>query len=87
MLKLSFIPAPLQHWAYIILLEPIEHDHMKISRVTHASTAQRGEHQIQMAEIPGSVLTGVIFCCWNFFCFHKGKPMRHIPLFRISAIL
>ena len=25
-----------------------------------------GEYQIRMAEIPGSMLTGVTFCCWIF---------------------
>ena len=36
-----------------------------MSQVTHASIAQRGEHQFQMAEVPGSILTGVA----GFLCF------------------
>ena len=31
--------------------------------------AQRAEHQIQMAEILGSMLTGVTFCCSIIFGF------------------
>ena len=31
--------------------------------------AQRAEYQIQVAEVLGSMLTGVTFCCW-IFCFH-----------------
>ena len=37
--KLSFVHAPLQSYL--------------ISKVTHASIAQRGEHEIQMAAVPG----------------------------------
>ena len=29
--------------------------------------AQRGKHQIQMAEVPGSMHIGVTFCCWSFW--------------------
>ena len=29
--------------------------------------AQRAEHQIQVVEVLGSMLTAVKFCCWNFF--------------------
>ena len=32
------------------------------------SIAQRGDHQIQMAEVLGSMLTGITFCYW-IFCF------------------
>ena len=60
----------------------MEHDNVKvlqISQVTHASIAQRGAHQIQMAEVPGSVLTGVTFCCWIFLVFTI-LPLLPIPV-------
>ena len=47
-------------------------DNLRISQVAFASMAQRGEHQIQMAEALGSMLTRVIFCCW-IFCFQKSS--------------
>ena len=34
--------------------------------------AQRAEHQIQVAEVQGSMLTRVTFCCW-LFLFSQGK--------------
>ena len=40
----------------MILLEWIE----------HVNLAQRVEYQTCMAELPGSILTGVTFCCWSF---------------------
>ena len=40
---------------------------LQISKVTHAWKAQRGEHQIQMAEITVSILTGVTFYCYIFW--------------------
>ena len=53
----------------------MEHDQIKIlqiSQVTHASIAQRGEHQIQVVEVPGPILTGVTFCFW-IFLFSRSK--------------
>ena len=47
-------------------------DNLRISQVAHDLIAQRGEHQIQMAEVPGSMLTGVTFC------FHVAKPISAI---------
>ena len=35
-------------------------------QVTHTSMAQKGEHQIQMAEVPGSRLPWLTFSCWIF---------------------
>ena len=32
--------------------------------------AQRAERQIQMTEVPGSMLTGVTLYCWIFFDFY-----------------
>ena len=40
--------------------------------ITHASMAQRAKCQIQMAEVLGSVLTGVTFCC-TIFLFSPSK--------------
>ena len=34
--------------------------------------AQKGEHQIQMADVPGSMLTGVTFCDW-ILLFSRSK--------------
>ena len=31
-------------------------------KITHATIGQRGEHQIKVTQVPGSVLTGKIFC-------------------------
>ena len=36
---------------------------IKGSQVLHDLMSQRGGNQIQMAEVPGSILTGVTFCC------------------------
>ena len=52
-------------------------DNLGISQVTNASMAQRAECQIQMAEVQGSMLTGVAICCW-IFCFHIVKPLMPI---------
>ena len=54
-------------------------DNLGISQVAHDLIAQRGEHQIQMAKVLGSMLTGMTFC------FHVAKPV--MPLILISAIL
>ena len=43
---------------------------------TLASIAQRAEHQIQMAEVPGSILTGITFYCWT--CFDMVKHLMPI---------
>ena len=52
----------------------------------HATIAQRGEHQIQFAEVPGSMFTWVRFSYWIFFCFHIVKPMMSVlPLWPIYA--
>ena len=51
-----------------------------------ALIAQRREHQIQMAEIPGSVFTVVMFCCW-IFLFSHNKISPILPLLPILAIL
>ena len=54
-------------WLYLKVVgipQPKEHDYIKILQilqVTHASIAYREEHQIQMAEGPGSMLTLVTF--------------------------
>ena len=48
-----------------------------ISQVIPASMAQRAEHQIKVAEVLGSVLTGVTFYCW-IFCFQIVKPAMPI---------
>ena len=50
-------------------------------QITHASMAQRVEYQIEMAEVLGSMLTGITFCCWIFF--HKVKPL--MPTLAIIA--
>ena len=40
-----------------------------------------------MAEVCSSMLTGVIFYCWIFFCFHVAKPMVPIlPLLPIVCV-
>ena len=45
------------------------------------------KHQIEISAIPGSILTGLTFCCW-IFCFHVVKPLMPIwLLLSISAIL
>ena len=36
-------------------------DNLRMSQVAHASTTQRGEHYIQMAGVPGPILTEVTF--------------------------
>ena len=36
------------------------------------SSERRGE-EIQMAEVPGSVLSGVTVCCWIFFPHSKAR--------------
>ena len=46
--------------------------------------AQRAEHQIQMAEVLNSIVTGVKFCCW-IFCFHMVKPL--MPIFNKFCVL
>ena len=46
--------------------------------------AQRAECQIQVAEILGSMITGVTFYCW-IFCFHAVKPV--MPTLLILANL
>ena len=54
--------------------------------LTHASIAQRREHQIQMTEVPGLILTGVTFCCC-FLSFHVVKPLMPIlPLMLIWGV-
>ena len=40
------------------------------TQVAHASMVQRAEHQIQMAEVLGSKLIGVTYCCWIFLSSH-----------------
>ena len=52
-------------------------DNLRISKVAHASMAQRAEHQIQMAEVLGSMLAMVTFCYW-IFCFHIIKCLMLI---------
>ena len=55
----------------------------KISQETHASVAQRAEHQIQMDEVPGSMLT-FGYC---IFCLHRVKPlMPMLPLLLILCV-
>ena len=39
------------------------------TQANYAKLAQLDEHQTRMAEVPSSILTGVIFCRW-FFCFY-----------------
>ena len=39
----------------------------------HASIAQRGQRQIQMAKVPGSKLTGATFLLLDFFLFSHSK--------------
>ena len=43
----------------------------------------RGQHQIQMAEVQGSILIVVTFCCW-IFCFQVVKPP--MPLLPIICV-
>ena len=45
---------------------------------------QTGEHQIQMTEVPGSILTGIIFFFWNF-CLHIVKPL--MPIMPLQCIV
>ena len=40
--------------------------------------AQGAECQIQVAEVLGSMLTGVTFYCW-IFCFHVNPLMQILP--------
>ena len=55
---------------------------------TQTSMSQRADFQIQVAELPGSMLTGVTFYCRIFFCFHVVKPlMPFIEVLPISANL
>ena len=73
--KLPFVPALLESWTLVVQLEQVEHDYvniLQISMATHASIAQRGEHQIQMDEVPGSTLSGVTFFVLFFFCLCFG---------------
>ena len=49
--------------------------------------AQRAGHQIQVAEVLGSILTAVTFYCC-IFCFFVVKPvMPTLPLLQILANL
>ena len=57
-------------------------DNLRISKVTHASMAHRAECRIQMAEVLGSMVIGLInILLLDFFCFHIVKPrMPTLPL-------
>ena len=39
---------------------------LKASNLANVNLIQRGDHQIWIAEVSGSILTEVTFCCWNF---------------------
>ena len=51
----------------------------------HTPTAQRGVHQIQMAEVPGSTLTKVTFYCW---IWNQRNAMCKLlyPFFNLSTL-
>ena len=57
------------------------------SQVTHASIAQRAEHQIHVTEVLGSMFTGVTYYC-VIISFHMVTSfMPILPLLKISANL
>ena len=68
----------------------MEYDRIKIIQippVTHAWIAQIGEHHIQMAEVPGSMLTGVTFLSLEFLFLHGKACDAIIAIFRYNCIL
>ena len=50
---------------------------LDLPRNTYLDSSEKGEHQIQMTEVPGSMLTGVTFVA-GFFCFQTVKPVMPI---------
>ena len=60
-------------------------DNFRLSQLTDTSMAQRAEHQIQMAEVLGSVLNRVTFLLGVLF--HMVKPlMPKLPLVLILCL-